>query len=183
MLQRSDDQDAKMFFSPEPQSAEEVLQALLHLAEHNAARPERTKMFNVLAGEAGEPGHPAHDYFLHRYRSILGKTAEGLRAAVTRGELKPDTDCEAAASEIAAVMDGLQLQRALAPETYDVTGKLYTHFDRLLRSLSSDASPASTRIAHSRPEWDFSVTRPAQGDPPLRIIRRNFLHFSATIEG
>ncbi|GAA2483738.1 hypothetical protein [Streptomyces longisporus] len=34
-------------------------------------------------------------------------------------------------------MDGLQLQWALAPETYDMTGRLSSYLDRLLCSLNS----------------------------------------------
>ncbi|MFG2218463.1 hypothetical protein ACGFN1_27015 [Streptomyces sp. NPDC048685] len=50
----------------EPQSAVETFQTLLGLAAYNAERPGRAKMVNTLVGEAGERGHPAHDFFVGR---------------------------------------------------------------------------------------------------------------------
>jgi AcrR family transcriptional regulator len=146
VLRRSDEQVAERFFAPEPRSVVDAFTTLLQVIGYNAARPGHTRMFNVLAAEAGDRGHPAHDYFVRHYRASVEGTAETLRAAVDRGELKPDTDCEGVASEVVAVMDGLQLQWALAPGTYDMTGRLHAYLDRLLRSLSTDGTgmPAAT---------------------------------------
>ncbi|MEV3855173.1 TetR family transcriptional regulator [Streptomyces sp. NPDC050095] len=140
VLKRSDEQDVERFFSRDPETPVEAFEAVLDLAAHNAERPGRTKMFNVLVGEAGELGHPAHEFFVRRYAMVIDKTAGPLRAAVARGELKPDTDPEAVAAELAAVMDGLQLQWALAPDTYDMVGRLHAYLDRLLRSVTVDGS-------------------------------------------
>ncbi|MFF3500577.1 TetR/AcrR family transcriptional regulator [Streptomyces sp. NPDC003247] len=145
VLRHSDEQDVARFFSPGPRTAVEAFEALIDLARYNAARPGRTKMFNVLAAEAGETGHPAHDYFVRRYRLVVDQVADTLRAAVARGELAADTDCEGTASEIAAVMDGLQLQWALALGTYDMPGRLRTYLDRLLRALTVDGSGLPAR--------------------------------------
>ncbi|WP_338700389.1 TetR/AcrR family transcriptional regulator [Streptomyces sp. Q6] len=145
VLRRSDEQDVERFFSREPATPVEVFELLVELAAHNAERPGRTKMFNVLAGEAGEPGHPAHDFFVRRYRTVIAKTAAPLRAAVERGELRPDTDPEGVAAELAAVMDGLQLQWALAPDTYDMVGRLRSYLDRLLRSVTVDGAGLPAR--------------------------------------
>lgn len=93
-------------------------------------------MFNTLVGEAANPGHPAHAYFGQRYARVLDHTVELLRAGVARGELRPDTDCEAAGREILAVMDGLQIQWVLAPENVDMPARLRGFLDRLLRDLS-----------------------------------------------
>lgn len=128
------------FFAKEPGSVVEVFEAMLELAESNAQRPGRTRMFNVLAAEAGEPGHPAHDFFVRRYGAVIAKIAGALRGDLERGVLEPGTDCEGVASELVAVMDGLQLQWALAPGAYDMTGGLRRYIDRLLRSINRDGS-------------------------------------------
>ncbi|WP_256726278.1 hypothetical protein [Streptomyces sp. MNU77] len=39
-------------------------------------------MFNVLAAEAGEVGHPSHEYFLHRGSTVIDSNARTLRASV-----------------------------------------------------------------------------------------------------
>ncbi|MFC9633613.1 TetR family transcriptional regulator C-terminal domain-containing protein [Streptomyces mirabilis] len=60
------------------------------------------------------------------------------------GELKPDTDCEALAEELAAVMDGVQLQWALDPTGVDMAAWMRAYLDRLLRSITvSGAGPPS----------------------------------------
>ncbi|MCX4736626.1 TetR/AcrR family transcriptional regulator [Streptomyces sp. NBC_01363] len=154
VLQRTDEQGGERLFAREPQSAVETFQTLLGLAAYNADRPGRTKMFNALVGEAGERGHPAHDFFVGRYRMVIEEIGRELRDAVERGEVKPDTDPEALAAEIAAVMDGLQLQWALAPETYDMVGRLRAYFDRLLRSVTVDGAglPERSGGEEDRPE-------------------------------
>ncbi|MBT2453836.1 TetR family transcriptional regulator C-terminal domain-containing protein [Streptomyces sp. ISL-86] len=93
-------------------------------------------MFNTLAGESGNTGHPAHEYFKQRYARGLGYTVELLEAGIARGELRPDTDCEGVGREILAVMDGLQIQWALAPESVDMPGRLRGFLDRLLRGIT-----------------------------------------------
>ncbi|WP_203607053.1 TetR/AcrR family transcriptional regulator [Streptomyces sp. SID11385] len=140
VLEHSGRQDVQRFFSREPDSVAELFTILVELAAYNAARPGRTKMFNILAAEAGERGHPAHEHFTRRYRMVIDYHLGPLHAAVERGEIKPDTDCEGIAVEVAAVMDGLQLQWALAPNTFDMPGRLRAYLDRLLRSLSTDGS-------------------------------------------
>lgn len=140
VLEHTEEQDVERFFSREFDGAAELCLTLTDLAAHNAARPGRTQMFNVLAAEAGQVGHPAHTYFTDRYRTVIEKTAGVLRADVERGVLKPNADCEAIAAEIATVMDGLQLQWALAPKTVDMPTRMHAYADRLLRSITVDGS-------------------------------------------
>ncbi|MFJ7074797.1 TetR/AcrR family transcriptional regulator [Streptomyces sp. NPDC098781] len=136
VLARSDEADEEKFFSREFGSAAECLSVVVRLAEYNATRLGRTRMFNVLAAEAGEPGHPAHTYFVERYARVVEHLSLTLRRAVAAGELKPDTDPVAVAQELVAVMDGLQLQWVLDPEGFDMGGRLRGYVDRLLRTLT-----------------------------------------------
>ncbi|MDG4861987.1 TetR family transcriptional regulator [Streptomyces sp. T-3] len=139
VLERSEEHDVQTL-GPGPRSARDFCAMLLDLAERNTRRPGLIKMFNVLVGESGNPGHPAHAYFAARYDRIVALAAETLGAAVTAGELKPDTDCRAVARELLAVMDGLQIQWALNPEAVDMTGLLRDCLDRSLRSITVDGS-------------------------------------------
>lgn len=140
VLRHADEQDRERFFAEAPESAAASFEGLVELAARNSSRPGRTRMFNVLAAEAGDPGHPAHDHFVRRYREVVDYAVRPLRASVERGELAPDTDCEAVAAEVIAVMDGLQLQWARSPESYDMAARLRAYLDRLLRSLTTDGS-------------------------------------------
>ncbi|MET7973487.1 TetR/AcrR family transcriptional regulator [Streptomyces mirabilis] len=152
VLRRSEEHDVERFFAVEAHSAAEFFAALVGLADYNSRRPGRTKMFNVLLAEAGDPGHPAHAFFVKRYADLVEVSAGALREAVASGELKPDTDCEALAQEFAAVMDGIQLQWALDPTGVDMAARMRAYLDRLLRSITvsgtglpSDAHTALTR--------------------------------------
>ncbi|MEU8788652.1 TetR/AcrR family transcriptional regulator [Streptomyces sp. NPDC048643] len=137
VLGRCEENDRDMFFSHAFVSAAECYAALVRLAEYNGTRLGRTRMFNVLAAEAGDPGHPAHAYFARRYVDLVEHMAGPLRQAVAGGELKPDTDVVAVSQETAAVMDGLQIQWVLDPDGFDMVGRFRAYADRLLRSVTT----------------------------------------------
>ena len=116
------------------------LQALLDFAleqaAYNLAHPGRLQLFVRLSAEAGDPGHPAHGYFVERYHDVVEHLAQSLRAAIANGEVRPDTDCEQVAKELMAVSDGLQVQWALDQDRFDLPGGLYGYYDRLSRAVS-----------------------------------------------
>ncbi|WP_405422996.1 TetR family transcriptional regulator [Streptomyces erythrochromogenes] len=136
VLAQSEQHDVERLFAEPPESVAAHFATVVALAEDNERRPGLVRMFNTLVGEAANPGHPAHAYFGQRYARVLDHTVELLRAGVARGELRPGTDCEAAGREILAVMDGLQIQWVLAPESVDMPTRLRGFLDRLLRDLS-----------------------------------------------
>lgn len=140
VLRRSEEHDAAKYFAVEAHSAAEFFAALVELAEYNSRRPGRTKMFNVLLAEAGDPGHPAHAFFVKRYAELVELTSDAIHQAVETGELKPGTDGVALAQEFAAIMDGIQLQWALDPQGVDMGARLRTYLDRLLRSITSSGA-------------------------------------------
>ncbi|MFI8193218.1 TetR/AcrR family transcriptional regulator [Streptomyces sp. NPDC085946] len=142
VLARTDEFDRERFFSREFDSAAELFATLVELAEYNSRRLGRTRMFNVLAAEAGDAGHPAHAYFRHRYAQVVGHCSATLRRAVESGELRPDTDVLEVAQELAAVMDGFQLQWVLDPKGFDLVGRYRAYTGRLLRSIAADGPGA-----------------------------------------
>lgn len=109
-------------------------------------RPGRTRMFNVLVGESSEPGHPAHAFFRRRYDTIVSRLSDTLQTAVGAGELLPNTDCAATAQELLAVMDGHQLQWALAPGSVDMARRLSVYLDRLYRSISTTGAHLPPKV-------------------------------------
>ncbi|MFF5185946.1 TetR family transcriptional regulator C-terminal domain-containing protein [Streptomyces sp. NPDC000345] len=114
--------------------------SLLRLTEYNAARLGRTRMSNVLAAEAGDPGHPAHPYFVRRYAELVSVMSASLQRGVESGELRPGTDVVGVAEETAAVMDGLQLQWVLDPKGFDMPARFHAYADRLLRGMTTRAT-------------------------------------------
>ncbi|MFJ3901099.1 TetR/AcrR family transcriptional regulator [Streptomyces sp. NPDC090025] len=120
VLAQSEQHDVERLFGQEPASYAAYLETLVALIEDNTRRPGIVRMYNVLVGESGNVGHPAHEYFKERYARVLRHTVTLLEAAAGRGELRPGIDCRAVAQEQLAVMDGLQIQWALDPESMDM---------------------------------------------------------------
>ncbi|WP_258177149.1 TetR/AcrR family transcriptional regulator [Streptomyces solincola] len=97
------------------------LDLLASLVEYNAMRPGVVQTFSALLGESVTDDHPARDFFTRRYAQVRGEMAELLRAEFgdrLPGGLTP----EEAAPLLTAVMDGLQYQWLLDPESVDMAG-------------------------------------------------------------
>jgi AcrR family transcriptional regulator len=95
------------------------LEVVANLVEYNATRPGIVQAFTVLAGDSVTEGHPAQAYFKERYARVRDGGAAALRAEYgdrLPGGLAP----ERAATLLAAVMDGLQVQWLLDPEGVDM---------------------------------------------------------------
>ncbi|MDG5808115.1 helix-turn-helix domain containing protein [Streptomyces ossamyceticus] len=140
VLERADATGREGFLAYEFESAAEMFSMFVRLAEHDSAHVGQTRMFNVLAAEAGDPGHPAHAYFARRYAELVEVMARVLRRAAHAGELRPDADAGAVAvaQEVAAVLDGLRIQWVLSPRAFDLTGRFRAYVERVLRALSVD---------------------------------------------
>ncbi|RFU86840.1 TetR/AcrR family transcriptional regulator [Streptomyces triticagri] len=89
------------------------------LVEYNAMRPGIVQTFSALLGESVTEGHPAREFFTRRYVGTRESMARVLRAEYgdrLPGGLTP----ERAAPLLVAVMDGLQYQWLLDPESVDM---------------------------------------------------------------
>jgi AcrR family transcriptional regulator len=94
---------------------------LVSLVEYNAMRPGIIQTFSALLGESVTEGHPAREYFTERYRQVRESMAAVLRAEY--GERLPNgLTPERTAPLLVAVMDGLQYQWLLDPESVDMPG-------------------------------------------------------------
>jgi AcrR family transcriptional regulator len=105
------------------------LERLEDLVAHNMTAPELVALFTTLVGEGTSPEHPAHDYFVERYRRIRARAIRSLREGQLAGEVRDDADLEVIVPLLFAVMDGLQIQWLLDPEidmvaSFDVFAKL-----------------------------------------------------------
>ncbi|MFB6840513.1 TetR/AcrR family transcriptional regulator [Streptomyces sp. NPDC056361] len=137
VLAQSERHDVERLFGEEPASYKAYLDTLVALIEENTRRPGIVRMFNVLVGESGNVGHPAHDYFKERYARVLRHTVDLLEAAVRRGELRTGTDCLAVAQEHLAVMDGLQIQWALDPASMDMPARVGGYLRRQYAAIAA----------------------------------------------
>ncbi|MFF7879927.1 TetR/AcrR family transcriptional regulator [Streptomyces sp. NPDC007896] len=94
---------------------------LASLVEYNAMRPGIIQTFSALLGESVTEGHPAREYFTERYARVRASMAAVLRAEY--GQRLPNgLTPERTAPLLVAVMDGLQFQWLLDPESVDMPG-------------------------------------------------------------
>ncbi len=95
------------------------LDLLGQLVEYNAMRPGIVQTFSALLGESVTEGHPAREFFTERYETVRANMTQVLRTEY--GERLPSgLTPERAAPLLVAVMDGLQYQWLLAPESVDM---------------------------------------------------------------
>ncbi|MFE3030711.1 TetR/AcrR family transcriptional regulator [Streptomyces canus] len=103
---------------------------LASLVEYNAMRPGIIQTFSALLGESVTEGHPAREYFSDRYSRVRASMAVALRTEY--GDRLPNgLSPERTAPLLVAVMDGLQYQWLLDPESVDMPGA-FRDFLRLL---------------------------------------------------
>ncbi|EDY59305.1 MULTISPECIES: TetR/AcrR family transcriptional regulator [Streptomyces] len=103
---------------------------LASLVEYNAMRPAIIQTFSALLGESVTEGHPAREYFTDRYSRVRASMAAALRTEY--GDRLPNgLSPERTAPLLVAVMDGLQYQWLLDPESVDMPGA-FRDFLRLL---------------------------------------------------
>lgn len=125
VLKKRDDTVADLFWNQsEGDDDRAVLQRLLAIVDHNAGSPMIVNLFSVLSAEAGDRDHPAHAYFVRRYALLRSELAESLTRLSGAGALIEGTDPAVLATELVALMDGLQVQWVLAPEQIDMASVL-----------------------------------------------------------
>lgn len=133
VLERRDAEDAARFTGAESDGTGlGALATLVELARHNAARPHLVALFAVLSAEASDPDHPAHAYFVNRYRGTVADVATSLTRAKASGLLAPGVDPAGQARTLVALMDGLQVQWLLSPAEVDMAGTLRAQLERVL---------------------------------------------------
>ncbi|MFF3620125.1 TetR/AcrR family transcriptional regulator [Streptomyces sp. NPDC002467] len=107
------------------------LDLLDSLVEYNAMRPGVVQTFSALLGESVTEEHPARAFFTERYEQVRREMASLLRSEF--GDRLPSgLTPEEAAPLLTAVMDGLQYQWLLAPESVDMPAA-FRSFLTLLR--------------------------------------------------
>ncbi len=93
------------------------LRRLVDLGTLNASRQVIVELFAVLSAEATAADHPAQDFFVRRYRASDEMIARVYREVAADGALRDGIDPGAAARQLVALMDGLQVQWLLDGST------------------------------------------------------------------
>ncbi|MDX3641878.1 TetR family transcriptional regulator [Streptomyces sp. MB09-02B] len=116
------------------------LRHLVDTVRRNTEREGIVRLYAVLSAESVTEGHPAQDYFRDRYAGLRAMITEALAEASELGETRPDLNLEDAATAVIAVMDGLQVQWLLAPDSVDMTAAT----DRVITALLANLTAKGT---------------------------------------
>lgn len=96
-------------------TARGVVSATLERVRSSVDRPELLRLFAILAAESSAPTHPAHEWFVARYRRKAGELATAFAYDQTVGRIRPERDPETLARLLIATWDGVQLQWLIDP--------------------------------------------------------------------
>jgi AcrR family transcriptional regulator len=117
-----------------------IFGGLLELAKRHEADPRFIRLLLVLAAESINPDHPAHEWFVARYRRAREKHGHDIAQEQGAGRLPADIDPHVAARLVLAILDGLELQHLIDPESGDIAGPLEA-FLALLRGSAPASEP------------------------------------------
>jgi AcrR family transcriptional regulator len=113
-------------------------------ARDNVEVPGLIELYVRLSAEATEPGHPAREFFVTRYRQTRAVMAVQLADLQRAGRLPAEVDPERLASVILAVQEGLQLQW-LYERDRDMAEALADFVTVLGLDRTPDGDPAAER--------------------------------------
>ena len=131
VLARRDALDTEQFLPPSTSGLDGV-RRFVALVEHNVRVPAMVELHAALSAEAADPQHPAHAWFVERYRVTRERFGQVLLQAQAEGVLRDDVDPATAAVALAALMDGLQVQWLLERDSVNMVEVLRDHLARLL---------------------------------------------------
>lgn len=98
-------------------------------AERNERIPGLIALYSVLAAEASDTEHPAHDYFLGRYARMRETYEAEFAALAAAGRLHAGVDPALAAATVVALWEGIQLQWLYSPERIHAAEALRGYLD------------------------------------------------------
>ena len=130
VLEQKSEEDAKLVDEVFADPDGSVEQAMTALVAANQRHPERIRLHAITSAESIDADHPAHDFYVQRYRTIRQRLAVHLAEDQRRGRLPATLDLAGLATEILALLDGLQIQWLLDPSV-DMVGPVTAYFARL----------------------------------------------------
>jgi AcrR family transcriptional regulator len=113
----------------------DTLNGIIRLVHNNTTVPGLVALHCVLSAESTDPTHPAHEYFKRRYDWVRDVGGQAFADLDRRGRLRPGVTPAAAARQLVALMDGLQVQWLLDNESVDMAGELKS----FLGSITTDS--------------------------------------------
>lgn len=112
----------------------DALRSLVASARYNETQRGIVELYATLSAEATGPDHPAHEYFLNRYRSLLARVTDAYQLIASQGHLRSGIKPATAAQQLVALLDGLQVQWLLDAERTPMGDIVKAHIDAQLNA-------------------------------------------------
>jgi AcrR family transcriptional regulator len=112
---------------------------LVATVAENTSRPGVVQTYTVLSAESVTEGHPAQSYFRDRFHGLRDKIAGVLAEVTGRDAAEPEVRDDATA--LVALMDGLQVQWLLDPESVDMPRIVNSMMDEIIDRLTTRTTP------------------------------------------
>lgn len=124
VLERRDAEDSVRANEAFARHGGSLIDSLRGANDFFAERRGLAQLYTILSAESVDPEHPAHTYFVDRYRAVRAQFAEWIAIEQAEGRVTTALGPESLASVAIAVLDGLQLQDQLEPGVVDVEATL-----------------------------------------------------------
>jgi AcrR family transcriptional regulator len=112
---------------------------LIATARLNATRPGIIQTYVVLSAEAVTEDNPGGPYFTGRFEGLRELVLSQMRTLTPPDDPLPEAELQAAASNVIALMDGLQVQWLLNPDSVDLVDATAFGIDAILRAVAAGA--------------------------------------------
>lgn len=140
-----------------------IVPTVIRRVEANLARPHMLRLLAIMSAESSAPEHPAHEWFVRRYREKKGYLAELIRYDQARGRISGDHDADALSAQVTGMWDGVQLQW-LIDNSVDMSDLMHRFFEAVCPEAMSLA-PGDAARAHRPERTRPERTRPAADHP------------------
>lgn len=114
----------------------DAFDSLVSLVARNNNRPEWVRLFVRIAAEATDPNHPGHDWVTRHYQSMRAWLTDAIHAGVEDGTIRPDIPRPLVVESTIALLDGIQQQWVIDPDTVSMIDNVREHV-RVLRQTWS----------------------------------------------
>ena len=133
VLEYHEQKNAERYLSmlqAEKKNIPDLFSLLEDLVAENEKIPGLIQLFTVLVSESIRSDHPAHSYFIDRYRRTREAYVNQFFGEI-RENIRPEVDLNELTILILAVMDGLQIQWLLDSKKVDMVA-VYRLFSKII---------------------------------------------------
>lgn len=131
VLEYRDKQDEEKYQALLENGNRSIFESLESLVAENEKIPGLIRLFTVLVSESIRTDHPSHDYFQDRYTEIRKIFSNNITDHFDTAKLESSTDIDKLASLYIAVMDGLQIQWLLDPQSMSMS-ESFNMFNKII---------------------------------------------------